>query len=168
MKWCAPAFLHSVQQNNHLLGAIGLAGFGVALLIHILAVLGMDVTSQLPYVWSMHFAVLLYYAVSVIYIWAAVGMPLRFDIIRDHLPGWVTLGCGALMAYCILNFVLAARLTGSGNASVVSGEYLLMSHGHILAHLNESEYHLHKAYELRMFSGGWMLFWFLPSAYFLF
>src|SRR5258708_18486660 len=38
------------------------------------------------------------------------------------------------------------------------GKYLLMSHGAVLRQLTEDEYHAHRTYVVRGFSGHWMFF----------
>jgi len=52
--------MHNVRRKDCLLGAVGLVGFGFSLLIHIPSVLGLDLSSPFPYIWSMHVAVLAY------------------------------------------------------------------------------------------------------------
>lgn len=115
----------------------------------------------------MHVAII-YFAFAILLLTAEEGTRPSLARLRDNLPGWALLADGALFAYMIFNGVLCASLTGGGNADLVNGQYLLMSHARVLAHLTESEYHLHKAYEHRMFSGAWLCFWALGSSYFLF
>jgi hypothetical protein len=156
--------------RHRLLGAIGLVGFGLTLLIHILTIAGIDVSSRFPYVWAMHAAVMVYFASSVLLLIRA-GYPTRrltLDILEDNLPAWVLLADGLFFAYMFINVLLCVSVTKGWNADVVNGQYLLMSHARVLAHLTEREYHLQKAYELRMFSGFWLCFWTLSAGYFLF
>jgi hypothetical protein len=55
-----------------------------------------------------------------------------------------------------------------GNADFVPGQYVLTSHGQVLAHLTAREYHLHRALEVRMFSGIWLLFYVISAIGLLF
>lgn len=158
-----------MRQNHRWLGTIGVLGFGLSLLIHILTAFGVDVSSQFPYVWATHAAVILYFA-SAVFLLVHAGYPRRLslDILEDNLPVWVLLADGLIFAYTFINLFLCTSVTKGGNANVVNGQYLLMSHAQVLAHLTEHEYHLQKAYELRMFSGAWLCFWAWPTSYFLF
>ena|ERR1700685_1064346 len=71
-------------------------------------------------------------------------------------------------AYTLFNFFLGTNLAGDGNADVMGGQYVLASHGHVLTHVSEPEYHLHRAWELRLFSRHWLIFYFVPTVYFFF
>ena len=152
---------------NRPLGRIALVGFTLALLVHVAAVAGVDVSSRFPYVWLLHFGVFL--AFIPIAFSARKGFRERrlgFDEITSHLPGWAVGLAGAMFAYALFNFILCSRFT-NGNAVTVGGHYLLVSHGRVLAHLTEREYHLHRAYEVRLFSGFWLTFFLIPGLYFL-
>ena len=50
---------------------------------------------------------------------------------------------------------------------MINGQYFLTSHGHVLAHINEAQYHLQRAYQVRLFSDFWLLFYLMPTLYFL-
>jgi hypothetical protein len=117
----------------------------------------------------MHAAVLVYFASAVLLLFHA-GYPRRLtqDILQDNLPGWVLLTDGLFFAYFFINAFLCLSVTKGGNADPANGRHLLMSHARVLAHLTEREYHLQKAYELRMFSGAWLCFWTWSTSYFLF
>jgi len=153
-----------------MLGIIGSVGFGVSLIIHVLTVLNIDVSSRVPYIWIIHPAVLLYSACAVLLLLRA-GYPTRrltLGILEDNLPRWVMLTDGLLFAYMFLNGAICLFFTKGGNADLVNGQYLLMGHARVIAHLSEREFHLQKAFELRMFSGAWLCFWAWSSSYFLF
>jgi hypothetical protein len=152
------------------MSGIGLCGLALTLLIHILAIAGVDISSRFPFIWAMHVAVIIYFAAAVLLLLRAryPTRRLTLDILEDNLPRWVLLADGLFLAYAVVNFVLCASLRGGGNADLVNGQYLLMSHARILAHLTEHEFHLQRAYELRLFSGGWLCFWALATSYFLF
>jgi hypothetical protein len=74
-----------------------------------------------------------------------------------------------IFGYALLNVFLCGPYTGNGAvADVAGGQYMLTSHGHVLARLTEREYHAHRAYELRFFSGVWLVFYLMPTLYFFF
>jgi hypothetical protein len=88
--------------------------------------------------------------------------------IESLFPVWARVLCVTTFVYALVNFALFASRSGGGNADILNGEYVLRSHGHVLAHLTESQYHLHKATEIRGFSGHWLLFYLIPCIYFWF
>jgi hypothetical protein len=103
----------------------------------------------------MHAAIMVYFACAVLLLIHA-GYPTRLtqDILQDNLPAWVLLADGLSFAYVFVNAFIYLSVTKGGHADFVNGQYLLVSHAHVVAHLTEHEYHLQKAYELRGFSGA--------------
>ena len=87
--------------------------------------------------------------------------------VMNGMPIWARTTVVVVFAYAIINFILCAHLLAGGGPDIVDGQHVLSSHGRVLAHITEGEYRLYKAYELRMFSGGWLLFYWLPGVYFL-
>jgi len=128
--------------------------------------LGVDLLSRFPFIWVIHVAVILYFGSAVLLLRSE--FPGSLTALQANLPTWVLLVDGLVFAYMTFNFFLCMSLTGGGNADLVNGQYLLMSHGRIIEHLSRGAYHLHKAYELRMFSGAWLAFWAIGSGHFLF
>jgi hypothetical protein len=154
--------------NEHRWGLVGLVGFGVALAVHVLTIRGVDVSSRFPYIWAMHAVVLLYYVSLFLLIPEVFQYGRHFNIWLDNLPGWALLGNGILLAYAAVNFVVCLHLMGGGGADIVNGEHVLTSHGQVLAQLTEAQYHVKRAYQQRMFSGGWVAFWLVAANCFLF
>lgn len=154
---------------NRPLGLIAFVGFFLALLVHILTLASIDVSSQFPYVWSLHVGMFLVWIPFVLFERKRFRMQrIRLGEIMSGLPPWASFLVSVAFVYMILNFFLCAHVSGGGNADIVGGQYVLSSHGRILAHLTENEYHLHRAYEVRMFSGVWLTFYLIPGIYFLF
>lgn len=73
-----------------------------------------------------------------------------------------------LLFYTIVNFVIFMGLVGGGSPAEDNGRYYLSNHGNYIRELTEDEYHQYQAYEVRGFSGHWLIFSFVPSAYCLF
>jgi hypothetical protein len=82
-------------------------------------------------------------------------------------PSWLRLLLGASFAYALVNFALFLRLSEGGNAQAEDGKYVLSNHGKTIRPLTSDEYHRMRAYEVRGFSGHWMLFSLAPAVYFL-
>jgi hypothetical protein len=154
---------------NRLLGWIAFAGFLLALLVHIATTTGVDVYSRLPSVWLLHLGAILVCGLLALSARKSFGSCLKLDEIMYHFRVWVVLVFAAVFLYAVLNVFLCLSFTGNGATAVlVDGQYVLRSHGRVLAQLTESEYHVHRAYELRFFSGVWLVFYLMPSLYFFF
>jgi hypothetical protein len=143
-------------------------GFILALAVHVGTVFDVDVSSRFPAVWLLHLGALLVFGLFVLSARGAFANALKAHEIMNHLPTSAVLAVAVVFAYGLLNGFLYQNATGGGNADLAGGQYLLTSHGRVLAHLSELEYHLHRAWELRLFSGFWLIFYFAPMVYFFF
>lgn len=84
------------------------------------------------------------------------------------MPRWVAVIGAGLFVYSMVNFLLFALHSAGGNPVLQQGKYLLMNHGKLIREVTASEYAALRTNELRGFSGHWLLFYFVPAAYFLF
>lgn len=82
------------------------------------------------------------------------------------VPRFLQLICAAAFIYTLVNFALFAALV-PGSPAVENGTFVLQSHGRKIREISEEEYRRFRAYEVRGFSGHWMLFSLLPTVYFL-
>lgn len=145
-------------------GLAALVGFLLALVVHIATVCGVDVSDTVPYVWALHVGIFLAFAPMVV---SASRRGINAGEILGGLPVWAIVLEGAVFAYLFVNAGLCLRVTQGGNAFMIGGQYILASHGHVLAHLTEAQYHLQRAYQVRLFSGFWLPFYLAPALYFL-
>ncbi|WP_154668259.1 hypothetical protein [Pseudoduganella violaceinigra] len=153
---------------KRLFGLISLAGFTAALIVHVLALTGVDVSEHFPAVWGLHGGIFLVFIPFVFFSRKTLGPKPTFAEIRNAFPMWVVvLGCG-IFAYALLNFALTMVGSEVGNPSIVDGKYVLVSHGKHVRELTALEYSAFKANEIRGFSGHWLAFYFMPFAYFMF
>lgn len=74
-------------------------------------------------------------------------------------------GCFAVVVYTAVNFAVFINLM-EGTPEVKNGRYYLHHHGQIIREITEVEYGRFRAYEVRGFSGHWMLFSLLPMVFF--
>jgi hypothetical protein len=88
-------------------------------------------------------------------------------IVRSVPPPILLVGV-ALLFYTVVNFVLFMGLMGGGSPVQDSGRYYLSNHGTYTRELTQDEYHQYQAYEVRGFSGHWLIFSFVPFAYCVF
>jgi hypothetical protein len=74
----------------------------------------------------------------------------------------------ALVLYLPFNFFIGMAHLGHGGPDYSDGRYFLSSQGKYVRDLTKEEYIQYQAYEVRLFSGHWMLFTGIPLIYFSF
>lgn len=82
-------------------------------------------------------------------------------------PRPLRIACGVVATYALINFVLFMALMEGGSPSTKDGKYYLHNHGRMIRELTKGEYQRFRAYEVRGFSGHWMMFSIVPMTYFL-
>jgi hypothetical protein len=83
------------------------------------------------------------------------------------VPFPLFVACGAAFVYAVINFALFTALMEGGSPTVKNGNYYLHSHGKKIRDITKEEYQRFRAYEVRGFSGHWIVFSIVPMAYFL-
>jgi hypothetical protein len=132
-------------------------GFIASILVHSLTYAGVDVASEVPYVWLLHVGCFVAFV-------PLIGKNPWNDVFGT-LPNWGKLLVGLLFAYAVVNIVLFFLRTAGGSPAILDGRYVMHDHGTIIRELSADEYHLQEAYELRGFSGHWMFIYLLSSFY---
>ena len=149
-----------------LIGGVAFVGFCLSLAVHIAALLGDDVFSRQPEALLLHLGIFL------------VVLPLIFverrrrarlqTTLRERAPRAVAVIAGALAIYAIVNFLTFIATGYEGGPEIRDGKYVLLSHGRFVRELTLAQYVAARASEARGFSGHWMVFYFVPFAYFWF
>jgi hypothetical protein len=99
----------------------------------------------------------------------SLGGNFDFEKLRAMIPAWAGILLLLTFIYAIINFVLFIFLSeGGGVPDIKDGQFILHSHGKLIRYLTEQEYHMKKAYVLRVFSGHWLMFYLAPAMYFYF
>jgi hypothetical protein len=153
---------------SRIFGLFALLGFMLSLVAHIAALLGIDVADRFPYVWSLHIGIFAVFIPFVFSMHKTLGAKPKFADIKSNFPGWIVAIGLVIFIYAILNFILFVHNTEGGSPSIQDGRYVLSSHGKMIRELTEAEYHAFNANVVRGFSGHWMIFYFVPFAYFMF
>ena len=151
-----------------LLGLIAFLGFCLSFVVHVSALLGVDVSAKAPYVWLLHVGIFVVFIPLVISSRKAFGANPSFSAIRAAFPAWVVALGIVIFAYAALNFLLFILATDGGSPSIKDGKFILQSHGQFIRELSSAEYATCKANEVRGFSGHWLAFYFVPFVYFIF
>jgi hypothetical protein len=153
---------------RRLLAGVAFVGLILSLSVHIGALMGFDASTQFPLVWLLHVGMFIVFAPLVLVCRKELGPNPSFSDLRSAFPGWVVFVGVALMIYVVTNFALFIVATQGGNPSIEGGHYLLKDHGHTIREITASEYASFKTNEFRGFSGHWLVFYYVPFAYFLF
>ena len=155
------------QTFRDVLGIVALTGFLLSLLAHVMALMGIDLSASAPVIWDLHF--------GIFFVFIPFVLPSRKELagrnsmlgIAADVPRWVAVLGAMLFVYAMVNLFLFTQHTEGGNAVIQHGKCVLLNHGKFIRELIASEYTVLKANELRGFSGHWLLFYFMPAAYFL-
>jgi hypothetical protein len=148
-------------------GVVAALGFLAAVIVHALSIAGVDVSQQFPGVWLLHIGCLAVFVPFVLSARSKRGTPgWPGNLFANHPPWVFWLGASAII-YAYVNFALFLLVFNAGTPDILNGEFVLHSHGKIIRRIAESEYHLQRAHEARMFSGHWMMFYLLPALHFL-
>jgi hypothetical protein len=153
---------------KRILGIASLIGFVSALIVHIAALMGIDVSDNFPVVWVLHVGIFVVFIPFVFSSRKSLGAKPTFAQIRAAFPMWVVRLGICIFAYALVNFALFMLKTEGGNPSIVDGKFVLMNHGALIRELTAAEYSTFKANVVRGFSGHWLVFYFAPFAYFMF
>lgn len=144
------------------------AGFVVALLVHLAALFGLDFIGETPAVFALHVLMFVPFFPCAIAINKQFGHRAKLREIAATLPKWAVRTMILLMIYASLNFILFIRATDGGSPSERDGQLVLQQKGKLIRVINEAEYRAYKTNEIRGMSGHWLLFYFMPFAYFRF
>jgi hypothetical protein len=149
------------------IGIFSLAGLILSVIVHVAALSGVDVVSLAPSVWLLHLGVFVAFVPMVIFARLDRGaMPTGPELL-DSLPTWARYLGFALVAYTIINFLLFMAGTEGGSAQLRDGHYILTEHGKFIRDITAQEYAAFQANVARRFSGHWMFFYAVSSAFFL-
>lgn len=149
------------------LGITALIGFILALMVHVSALLGVDMAARFHGVWLLQ-AVIFFVFIPFVFITRRdFGTQPSLMQISAALPRWVVAMGLIILVYAIVNFLIFMVGTEGGSPTIRDGQYLLLEHGKLIRELTASEYRALQTNEVRGFSGHWLVFFFVPAAYFL-
>ena len=132
--------------------------FFLSLLVHT-STFFFDPIARFPAVMLIHVAIFVPFGAAIYYTTTLPGSRQdQQDVITNHAPRPLALLAGAFFLYALVNFAIFMVLSEGGSATRRGDQYVLHSHGTVLRHLTEAEFHQHQAYVVRGFSGHWMAF----------
>ena len=152
---------------DRIFGPIAAIVFTIALVIHVLSIIGIDVQHYFPPVMLLHMLIFVCFIPFVLSLNKRFGGRAKLWQLIPIMPRWTMILGGMLFAYTMINFLLSMDAMG-GTADLRDGQYILHNKGKLIRVITEAEYHHSKASMLRMFSGHWLAFSGLPALYFIF
>jgi hypothetical protein len=150
-----------------ILGVTALVGFLLSMAVHFTALSGVDVASHVRGVWLLHGGIFLVFVPFVFYARYDLGTQPSLGQVSAVLPRWVGVVGLVIFVYAIANFLIFIAGTEGGSPAIQDGKYLLLNHGSLIRELTAAEYSAFQANVVRGFSGHWLVFFFVPAAYFL-
>lgn len=153
---------------DRLIAGCALGAFLVALLVHILALCGIDISTQLPFVWLLKLGI---FALFVPMLEAQTnhkGTNTTPNNPLAHCPLKAKAAIAAIVAYAFINLLICEAHAPDGTLTLLDGQYTLQGPGKATHTLSSSEYRHLRVNELRSASGHWLVFYFLPFAFFLY
>ena len=152
---------------NRLVGSLALLGFLLSLAAHVAALAGVDVAARIPWVWGLNVGIVAVLLPVVMSTRKLVNGRLSLATLRPLFPPWVLVLGAAVFAYAVVNFALFMFGAHGGSPEIRDGRFVLQDHGRLIRELSAAEYTALQANEVRGFSGHWLLFYFMPFAWFL-
>jgi hypothetical protein len=157
-----------MERLRYPVATLAFLGLVLSLIVHVAAVRGADVGSAHPQVWSLHVGIFVVFLPFVLASRTVFGKKRTWAQMKVTYPRWL-IGAGiVLMVYVMANFALGMWALDGGSPEIRDGQYVLQQHGRLLRVLSSDEYRAYKAWEVRMFSGHWLIFYFMPFAFFAF
>lgn len=152
---------------NRVLAILALTGFVLSLVAHLAASAGINVLALIPLVWLLHLGIFVVFLPFVAQTRNRLGTKTSLTGLRAVMPDWALLLGAALFFYALINFLLFV-FTAEGSASIRDGRFVLQDHGRLIRELTANEYAVCQAKVIRGFSGHWLVFYYLPFAWFTF
>ena len=142
------------------IAVLGLVSSAVA---HLSTFMGINPQRVVPKVWVLHVLIFVVWIPLVISSRNACTKENRKDfwkIATRNAPGWMKILSLTLFVYAFFNFFYTIQVLNEGGVpSELDGKKVIHSHGRVIRELTDEEYEKHQAYEVRTFSGHWMVFY---------
>src|SRR5262245_25121454 len=134
----------------------------LSLLAHGATFVGVNPSRHFPGVWWLHGVILGLCFVAGPVVGTQAKESSEHDLwrwCRLYAPPWLCKLVAVFVFYAVFNFIFTLTcLLERGNPQRVDGEWVLMDHGKVIRKLTPEEYERREVYEVRAFSGHWMLF----------
>lgn len=152
-------------------------GFAVSLIVHASTFFGVDPEAVSPMVWLLHVGIFLAFGPA-LYLNQqekkekekdnenkTKKKKQRWTDLFPAAPRWLFAMIGVFFVYGLINFGIFMHLLNEGTPTAKDdGTFVLQDHGTLIRSITEDEFHRHRAYVTRGFSGHWMIFYLVAAA----
>jgi hypothetical protein len=160
-------FMMEIKMKSKLLFYTAAIGFLLSLVAHFCTYLGINPQKQFPLVWILHLGIFVVFIPAVFHMKKHCNDNKKYSINNidnffkgmQFAPVWMKVLCVVFSIYAFFNFLIFVSLTSKGSPDMVNGKYALSDHGKIVQYINREEYDKYQSYEVRGFSGHWMIFY---------
>jgi hypothetical protein len=161
------------NRAKRVVGLIALVGLVASVAVHLSTFLGGPFAARVDKVYPLHIGIFPLFFALVFALRAEMkgmnGME-KAELKRRLLgsvPHWGKVLFVFAFLYTPVNFFSTMAQTGGASAQQCRGEYVLTSHGRTVRKVTREEAMQHEMLMARGFSGHWMMFYLLPTLYFL-
>ena len=142
---------------------LAIFGLVASAIAHFSTFFGINPQRVFPPIWALHILIFI--------VWLPVVLSCRKICTKDkrkdfwklatrNAPGWMKVLSTALFAYAFINFFITIFVLNEGGVpSEINGQKVIHNHGNVIRELTDNEYETHQAYNVRTFSGHWMIFY---------
>lgn len=139
--------------------------FLLSIAAHATTYFGIDPQAEYPLVWLLHVGVfLIFIPLLVIHKKETGGRfgKIEHSLVMEYAPEWMRVVFIVLTVYTAMNFALCFILLEEGSPDIWDGRYVLQNHGEFIKEVSQEAYQRFVSYEIRLFSGHWIVFYFYP------
>ncbi|KUO58390.1 MAG: hypothetical protein APF84_13210 [Gracilibacter sp. BRH_c7a] len=146
---------------------LALFAFVLSLLIHISTFFNVNPQKIFPAIWLFHAGIFIVFVPAVLTLnaWNQGNKdksPFAILKIINVVPILMKVLAFVIFIYAIVNLQLSLG-SANGQPQIVDGKYVLQQRGVITEYITEEEFNKYQAYQVRQFSGHWMMFYFLSA-----
>lgn len=142
-----------------------MAALILSAIAHFATFFGIDPQAKFPAVWLLHLGIFIVILPLLIVYGKEPGGrfgTIDHTLVMKYVPSWMKSLLMILSIYTAVNFGLFFVLSEAGAPDVWEGKYVLQNKGTFIRELSKAEYEKHLMYEVRGFSGHWLIFYFYP------
>ena len=147
---------------------VAILGLCLSVAVHVATFCGIDPQQVFPAVWMLHVGIFAIWFPAILFTNRRIGSLPRREQGAARMrgtPRMMRAVLGPLFAYTAFNFFFTIFVLQGGHSPTIrDSTFALQDSGRIVRALTEREYHRYRAYEVRTFSGPWILFYFAGMA----
>ncbi len=134
-----------------------------SILVHLSTFLGINIQSVFPQIWLFHILIFAVWIPIVLLhrnFWKKNKIKNLWKSMTAHAPRWMKIMTLLIFIYAFFNFFFTIFVLNKGGMPAeIDGQKVLQDHGRIISELTDEQYEKHQAFNVRTFSGHWIIFY---------